>query len=476
MSFNVKFIYDLVDKLSPALKVINKNIEANSQAVARFGKTLNSNMSGFSLNRFGRITAVVARNFARATSNMADNMSNMSDKAFNFSQSVAIMSTGLGAMGIKAIKSSANFETLGIQLEVLTGSAEKGKKLFDELTQFADKTPFQLPEIVQATRTLLGALIPLESVIDTTKMLGDVSAGSGADIQRLAVAYGQVAGSTRLLGQEANQFISNGIPIYALLQKTTGKSIAQLKKMGEDGKISFDLVNKALTQATQKGGMYFKATEKLSESLNGLFSTLGDSINKAFGKLGDEIIKVIDLKNLVKDITVFAGDITTAFSSLSPEMKSLIVYGGIFLAALLPIGLVLGSFFFSLNQILTVFKVFLFLARFNPFMFWLTIITLVILNFDKILEIAKKIWDWIVKIVDKARNMFGGKVILGQAGNAGLDSLPQSQPMQQPISQNPYQSFTGGLNVNFNNAPKNTSITQQSSPNFNLGTNMTYAR
>jgi len=351
MSFNVKFIYDLVDNLSPKLRAINNNM------------------------------AQVGNAFTKSTNNMISSMSNMSDKAFNFSQSVAIMSTGLGAMGIKAIKSSANFETLAIQLEVLTGSAEKGKKLFDELTQFADKTPFQLPEIVQATRTLLGALIPLESVIDTTKMLGDVSAGSGADIQRLAVAFGQVAGATKLTGQDAYQFINNGIPIYALLQKTTGKSITQLKKMGEGGKISFDLVNKALTQATQKGGMYFKATEKLSESLNGLFSTLGDSINKAFGKLGDEIIKVIDLKNLVKDITVFAGDITTAFSSLSPEMKSLIVYGGIFLTALLPIGLALGGFFIALKQILIVFEALLFLVRLNPLTLWISAIALLIYNF-----------------------------------------------------------------------------------------------
>jgi len=474
MSFNVKFIYDLVDKLSPALKVINKNIEANSQAVARLGKSLNNNMNNLSLDRFSRTTNVVLRNFSRATSDMIDNMSNMSDKAFNFSQSVAIMSTGLGAMGIKAIKSSANFETLGIQLEVLTGSAEKGKKLFDELTQFADKTPFQLPEIVQATRTLLGSNIALKDVVDTTKMLGDVSAGSGADIKSLAVVYGQVAGMTKLQGQDAMQFISNGIPIWALLQKTTGKSISQLRQLGTDGKISFDLVNKALTQATQKGGMYYKATEKLSESVNGLFSTLGDSINKAFGKLGDEIIQVIDLKNLVKDITVFAGKITDAFSSLSPEMKSLIVYGGLFLTALLPIGLALGGFFVALKQILIVFEALLFLLRLNPLTLWLSAITLLIYNFDKVLEVVKKIFDYVGKIITGAKNMFGGKVILGQAGNAGLE--PSQQAIQQPISQNPYQYFSGGLNVNFNNAPKNTSITKQSSPNFELGTNMTYAR
>jgi len=444
MSFNVKFIYDLVDNLSPKLKAISNNMSQVGNA------------------------------FTKSTNNMINSMSNMSDKAFNFSQSVAVMSTGLGAMGIKAIKSSANFETLGIQLEVLTGSAEKGKKLFDELTQFADKTPFQLPEIVQATRTLLGSNIALKDVVDTTKMLGDVSAGSGADIKSLAVIYGQVAGMTKLQGQDAMQFISNGIPIWALLQKTTGKSISQLRQLGTDGKISFDLVNKALTQAPQKGGMYYKATEKLSESVNGLFSTLGDSINKAFGKLGDEIIQVIDLKNLVKDITVFAGKITDAFSSLSPEMKSLIVYGGLFLTALLPIGLALGGFFVALKQILIVFEALLFLLRLNPLTLWLSAITLLIYNFDKVLEVVKKIFDYVGKIITGAKNMFGGKVILGQFGNAGLE--PSQQAIQQPISQNPYQYFSGGLNVNFNNAPKNTSITRQSSPNFELGTNMTYAR
>lgn len=455
MSFQVSWVYDLVDKLSPALKTINKNIEASNQSIASLGK-----------------------NFSIATRDMANNMSSMSDKAFNFSQSVAIMSTGLGAVGIKAIKSSANFETLAIQLEILTGSAEKGKKLFDELTQFADKTPFQLPEIVQATRTLLGSNIALNDAVATTKMLGDVSAGSGADIRSLAVVYGQVSGATRLLGQEANQFIQNGIPIWQLLKIATGKNINELKKLGEQGKLSFDLVNKALTQATQKGGMYFKATEKLSESVNGLFSTLADSINKAFGKLGDEIIKVIDLKNLVKDITVFAGKITDAFSALSPEMKTLIVYGGLFLTALLPIGLALGGFFIALKQILIVFETLLFLMRLNPLTLWLSAIALLVYNFDKVLLTVEKIFDYVGKIIVGARNMFGGKVILGQAGNAGIDSLQQTiqQTIQQPITQNPYQSFTGGINVNFANLPKQTTVNTTSSPNFNLGTNMTYAR
>ena len=52
MSFNVKFIYDLVDKLSPALKTINKNIESSNQSVLRLGRSLRSSLDNFSYDKF----------------------------------------------------------------------------------------------------------------------------------------------------------------------------------------------------------------------------------------------------------------------------------------------------------------------------------------------------------------------------------------------------------------------------------------
>jgi len=448
MSFNVKFIYDLVDNLSPKLKAIDRA------------------MSG------------VANTFSKNATQMANNMSNMSDKAFGFSKSVAVMSTSIGAMGIKAIKSAGDFETLGIQLEILTGSAEKGKNLFQELSKYSAETPFELPEIVTATRTLLGSNIALQDVVATTKMLGDVSAGSGANLAQLAVVYGQVAGATKLQGQDAAQFISNGIPIWALLQKTTGKSIAQLKKMGSDSEISFNLVNQALAQATQKTGMYFQATDKLSKSLNGMFSTLKDNINLAFAELGTEIVKVVDLKNLITEISVVANNITQAFKGLSPEMKQFIVYGGMFLTALLPIGLALGGFLVALKQIAVVIAFIGRTALLNPFTFWLSAIALLVTNFDTIWSIVKKIFDIIGKIAIGAVRMFGRDTAFGKFVNSKLDLFIGKEQNQTtiPVPAPSPQSFSGGFDVNFANMPKNTTVSQrQSSPNFNLGFNTTYA-
>lgn len=318
--FKISYIYDLVDEITPQLKKIQVNLEATRSK-----------------------TQAVANSMANSFNNLGGSLKKTSQSFQNIGSTLAPTSIAMGLIGTKAITSASNFETLGIQLEILTGSAEKGKQLFQELATFSAQTPFELPDIVQATRTLLGSNIALKDVVATTKMLGDVSAGSGADIKSLAVVYGQVAGMTKLQGQDAMQFVSNGIPIWALLQKTTGKSIDQLRELASDGKISFDIVNKALTQATQKNGMYYQATEKLSKSLGGLYSTLKDNVNIAFGELGSEMVKAINLQQLITNISDFAGKLTEKFKSLSPETKKFITYAVLISAVLAPVVLILGS-------------------------------------------------------------------------------------------------------------------------------------
>ena len=53
----------------------------------------------------------------------------------------------LAILGGVALKAAADLETLETSLSVMTGSAEKGKELLKDLTDFAAKTPFQLEGI-----------------------------------------------------------------------------------------------------------------------------------------------------------------------------------------------------------------------------------------------------------------------------------------------------------------------------------------
>src|SRR5699024_5772573 len=90
----------------------------------------------------------------------------ISDQFKNIGQSMMGIGAGLTAgitvpLGLAAgaaLKSAAKFETLRVQLEVLTGSAEEGGEAFQLLTQYATKTPFALRDVVSAGKRLITVL------------------------------------------------------------------------------------------------------------------------------------------------------------------------------------------------------------------------------------------------------------------------------------------------------------------------------
>ncbi len=470
--FKVSYIYDLVDNITPQLKKIQSSLEAT--------KTKVHSIAGQMSNSF---------------SNLTDTIKKTSQSFNNVGTTLAPLSVGIGLVATKAITSASNFETLGIQLEILTGSVEKGKNLFEELSKYEVATPFELPEIVQATRTLLGSNIALKDVVATTKMLGDVSAGSGADLKSLAVVYGQVAGMTKLQGQDAMQFVSNGIPIWALLQKTTGKSIDQLRDLGTKGQISFDLVKKALTQATQENGMYYQATEKLSKSLGGLYSTLKGSVNKAFGELGSEMVKAINLQELITKMSNFAGKLTEKFKSLSPETQKFITYAILITAVLSPAMLILGSLAGVLGLATAGFVLFgkaiAMVFAMNPWILGLQLAIGVMYLFrEELMIIYDFLKDKLVSAFDYVAEKL--KMVMGLINQfradtsivldfIGLDKLSEmvAPKMNQPAQINKPQQLTAGgqLDVNIKGLPQGSSAGFTPRPNnfLPVGVNSVFA-
>lgn len=471
--FKISYIYDLVDNISPQLKKIQSNLEQVNNKVAQTAQSMSN-----SFNKVG------------------DTLKQTSQSVKNIGSILAPASVAMGLIGAKAISSASNFETLGIQLEILTGSAEKGKQLFQELDKYSIESPFNLPDVVQASRTLLGSNIALKDVVATTKMLGDVSAGSGADIKSLAVVYGQVAGMTKLQGQDAMQFVSNGIPIWALLQKATGKSIDQLRELASDGKISFEIVKKALTQATQESGMYYKATEKLSKSLGGLYSTLVDQVNKAFGELGAEMVKAINLQQLITQISDFAGKLTAKFKSLSPETKKFITYAVLIISVLAPVALILGSLIGIAGLVISGFGL---LA--GAFAFLFTPLGFALSLFARLAIVLFNLKDELIIIYDFLKDKFAGafdyvadkiKMVMDLINKfrtdsavvlnfLGLEKMANfvAPEINQPSQINKSQSLTAGgeLNVNIKGLPKgsNSNFTPRPNSFLPVGINSVFA-
>lgn len=185
-------------------------------------------------------------------------------------------------------------QQLNIAFEVFLGSASKAKKVIADLTQFAIVTPFTPDQVNGAAKALLAFGVSGEDVIPILKRLGDVSAGTGKDLTEMAIIFGQIRSTGRLMGQDLLQLINAGFNPLQVISEKTGKSVADLKKEMEKGLITFEMVDDAFKSATEEGGKFFNLMEKQSQSIGGKLSTITGNIEEVAKGIFENNIELLD--------------------------------------------------------------------------------------------------------------------------------------------------------------------------------------
>jgi tape measure domain-containing protein len=200
--------------------------------------------------------------------------------------------TGLvGAFtAVQAIKfvfaKASELETQTKSLEVLTGSVQKAKSIIAELQQLGAVTPFTSTELIDAAKRLNAFGVEGDKVVETTRRLADVAGATGAELQGLVTAYGQVKSIGKLTGEELRQFQERGIALQDELRKMYGMTGEEFQKALSKGKISAEAVEVALQRLTDAGGKYANGAIAQSDTLQGKFSTLTDGVEQIARTIG----------------------------------------------------------------------------------------------------------------------------------------------------------------------------------------------
>jgi len=146
---------------------------------------------------------------------------------------------GLTLITKSAIDSAAELEQNRLAFETMLGSAEKAKDLLQDITVFAKKTPFELPDLIKSSKQLLAYGIEQEKIIENMTMLGNITAGVGRDkLPQLILAFGQVKAATKLTGAELRQFSEAGVPLLEALVTQANSAGGKLVTMGGGAKKS----------------------------------------------------------------------------------------------------------------------------------------------------------------------------------------------------------------------------------------------
>lgn len=194
------------------------------------------------------------------------------------------------------IVKTAELETQTRSLKVLTGSLESAKSIIQELQAVGAVTPFTSTELIDTAKRLKAFGVETNKLVDTTKRLGDLAGATGAELNGIATAYGQIQAKGKLQTEELLQLQERGIDIASTLKEEYKLTGAEFTKALEKGQISAEAVEFALQKLTDAGGKYANGAIAQSDTLAGKFSTLQDGITRtaqALGQVLSPALKVI---------------------------------------------------------------------------------------------------------------------------------------------------------------------------------------
>lgn len=197
---------------------------------------------------------------------------------------------------------NAQMEQYQASFNVLLGNANKASKHIAGLKKMAEKTPFEMGDLAQASQTLLAFGDDANKVQGHLKMLGDISLGNKEKFNGLALVFGQVQSQGKLMGQDLLQMINAGFNPLKVISEETGESMSALKDKMAKGQITFEDVAHAMEVATSKGGQFYGGLEAQSKTFSGQMSTLRDNINAFIGQLSAPVFDFLASTVLPKAI------------------------------------------------------------------------------------------------------------------------------------------------------------------------------
>ena len=223
-----------------------------------------------------------------------------------------------------AITQAADFQQLETSFNVLIGNTTLAKTFLEDLSNFAASTPFTIPGLADASKTLLSFGVMSSEVIPIVSMLGDVAQGNEDKLKSLALAFGKVESQGKLTGEELNQMIDSGFNPLDTISQKTGKSMGELRKEMEKGSITSSMIREAFVSATSEGGKFFEMTKKQGLTFKGVMSTMQDAVDELYRRFGKPVIEA--LTPIIQKWSERIAEIAPLFSEIGAAVANTITF------------------------------------------------------------------------------------------------------------------------------------------------------
>lgn len=217
------------------------------------------------------------------------------------------------------IEIGGQLEMQRLSIGAILQNTAQANELFDKIKHLATQSPFGVVQLDQMTKQLTAYGFKYNELYDMTKRLADISAATGTDVSRLALALGHVRSEAALSGYTLRQFSMANVPLLQKLSEKLGKTTKEIREMVKKKEIGYDDVIGVLKDLTNEGGMFYNMQEVISESVKAKFKNVKDAMDIMYGEMaegapGDALKEVA---NVLMELTQNWKDVATVMGTVA---------------------------------------------------------------------------------------------------------------------------------------------------------------
>lgn len=239
----------------------------------------------------------VKQNISQIRRDMGELQNSAKSNGVSFKQLGGLIATAFSAQAImgflnKMKDAHAQMQLQRVAIRALVQEKEKADSIYNSVQQMALQSPFTIQQLVTYTKQIAAYRIETDKLVGTTKMLADVSAGLGVDMQRLILAYGQVKSANYLRATEVRQFTEAGLNIAGELAELytelegRGVSVADVMDRITKRMVRFEDVEEIFKRVTSAGGLFYDMQKKQAESVYGQIQRIQDALTLMYDDIG----------------------------------------------------------------------------------------------------------------------------------------------------------------------------------------------
>ena len=255
-------------------------------------------------------------NLKKETKETSQSMDEMNKRSQSLGRTFGMLKGAIGALGLgltlgSIIQTADSMQTLNNQLKLATGSTEKFGVAMQSIERIAMENKVSLQSVGEMYVSNERALKQLgkgqQEVLRFTENVTKAMAVGGGSAEAQAAALtqlGQAMASGVLRGDEFNSIAEQAPMIMTLMSESLNVTTGELRKMAAEGKLTSEVVYKALTNA--------EASEKLKSMSGATATTVSQAMQQVSNQWELAVNKIMNgeggiSQSLAGMISGFAG-------------------------------------------------------------------------------------------------------------------------------------------------------------------------